>query len=84
MYKLTTPTFTFKFPDCFDTSQLSPENTYVTFSHKNAKEIEKTLKSKYNRKRSGNKRTLSRSVFDPGRNRIISLWRDKSTNKLGI
>lgn len=39
MYKLTTPTFTFKFPCDFDMSTLDPQNTYITFSTKNSKEL---------------------------------------------
>ena len=39
MYKLTTPTFTFTFPENFDMSVLTPENTYVTFSSKNMREF---------------------------------------------
>jgi len=39
MYKLTTPTLTFTFPENFDMSVLTPTNTYVTFSTQNMKEI---------------------------------------------
>ena len=39
MYKLTTPTLTFTFPENFDMSVLTPTNTYVTFSSKSMKEI---------------------------------------------
>ncbi len=39
MYKLTTPTFTFTFPESFDMSTISPENTYVTFSSNNSRQV---------------------------------------------
>ena len=38
-YRLTTPTFTFTFPENFDMSVITPTNTYVTFSSKNMREI---------------------------------------------
>ena len=39
MYKLTTPTFTFTFPEDFDMSSISPGNTYVTFSNNNSRYV---------------------------------------------